>query len=145
MKVLKNNSIRKKIIPAVCSSVSENAIQEVIKRPELKNALRQERVSEEMRIVEQLLAEISKAGLVAYGTKDVGEAAYAGAVETIIVSDTLIRRLREAGDYASLESMLLLVERAKGNVVIVSSEHDGGRKLDGLGGIGALLRYKLSY
>jgi len=31
----------------------------------------------------------------------------------------------------------------KGKITVISSEHDGGQKLAGLGGIGALLRYKL--
>ncbi|MEM4366324.1 MAG: hypothetical protein QXN46_01885 [Candidatus Woesearchaeota archaeon] len=35
------------------------------------------------------------------------------------------------------------VEAAKGSVVVISSEHSGGQRIDGLGGIAALLRYKL--
>ena len=41
--------------------------------------------------------------------------------------------------------MLKTTESIKGSVNIISSEHDGGKKLDGLGGIGAILRYKLNY
>ena len=37
------------------------------------------------------------------------------------------------------------VESMQGKVHIISSEHDGGKKLDGLGGLGALLRYKTNY
>ncbi|MBI2646881.1 hypothetical protein HYW99_00215 [Candidatus Woesearchaeota archaeon] len=28
---------------------------------------------------------------------------------------------------------------------IISSEHEGGQKLDGLGGIAAILRFKINY
>jgi len=36
-------------------------------------------------------------------------------------------------------------ESMKGTVNIIGSDHDGGKKLDGLGGMGAILRYKLNY
>ena len=35
------------------------------------------------------------------------------------------------------------VEQTQGKVSIISSNHDSGQKLDGLGGIGALLRYQI--
>ena len=41
--------------------------------------------------------------------------------------------------------MLNLVESMRGTINIISSDNDAGKKLDGLGGIGALLRYKLNY
>jgi len=37
------------------------------------------------------------------------------------------------------------VDHAKGKVWIVSTEHEGGKRLEGLGGIGAILRYKMSW
>ena len=36
-------------------------------------------------------------------------------------------------------------DKAKGEIEIISSEHEGGKKLDGLGGIAAILRFKLNY
>jgi protein pelota len=36
-----------------------------------------------------------------------------------------------------------LTEQNKGSINIISSEHDGGKRLNGLGGIGAVLRYKV--
>jgi len=41
--------------------------------------------------------------------------------------------------------MMKIVDQTKGEIHIISSEYEGGRKLDGLGGIGAILRYKLNY
>ena len=38
---------------------------------------------------------------------------------------------------------MTLVDQTKGNVLVVGSDHEGGKKLGGLGGIAALLRYKL--
>jgi stalled ribosome rescue protein Dom34 len=39
----------------------------------------------------------------------------------------------------------VLIGRCKGEIHIISSEFDAGKKLDGLGGIGAILRYKMNY
>lgn len=53
--------------------------------------------------------------------------------------------LREASDEERLrlEGLMLGVERKAGSVVIVSTEHEAGVKLLGLGGVVALLRFPL--
>ena len=45
---------------ATCSSVDKTGINEVLKRPEIKEALKQDRITKEISLVEELLAEISK-------------------------------------------------------------------------------------
>jgi protein pelota len=42
-----------------------------------------------------------------------------------------------------MEDVIKKVEEARGTVVIVSEHHEAGRKLKGLGGIAALLRFKI--
>ena len=37
------------------------------------------------------------------------------------------------------------VDSTKGDIIIISSDHEAGKKLDGLGGIAAILRFKLNY
>ncbi len=144
-KVLKNDNLRKKIIQATCSSVDEQAINEVLKREEVATALKQERTSNEMKLVEKVLQEISKKGAVVYGIKKTEEATTAGAVETLLVTDTLIHKLREENKFGQVDYIMRNVDKQKGKVAIISGEHSGGKKLDGIGGIAALLRYKLSY
>jgi len=142
-KVLTNQELRKKIIQATCSGVDETAIAEVLKRKETHEALRQERISTEMSIVEDLFARIAKAGNAAYGMIETRQAAEAGAVEHLLVTDKLIQRLREENRFSELDSIMKTVERTRGKVWIISTEHEGGKRLQGLGGIGAILRYKL--
>ncbi|MBR9682992.1 mRNA surveillance protein pelota [Candidatus Woesearchaeota archaeon] len=143
MKKLNDKELKKKIVLATCGSVSENAIDEVLKKPELQNALKKSRVREEELLVEELLVEITKDGLVAYGFKEVTVAVEAGAVIKLLVGDYLIQELRQDEDYEKLDNLMKQVDSSKGEVHIISSDHDGGKKLKGLGGIGALLRYKL--
>ena len=144
-KVLKNDALRKKVIHATCSSVDEAGINEVLKRDETKEALRLERTSKELQLVESLLSEISKQGKAVYGFKETGSASEMGAVDILLVSDSLIKKLRIAGKFDELDHVMHVVDDSRGKVVIVTSTHEGGKKLDGLGGIAALLRFKLSY
>jgi len=145
IKELKDLDLKKKIIQATCSSADNNGINEVLKRPETQEALKQDRIAREINVVEELLREISKTNLAVYGLKQTEEAVNSGAVKTLILTDNLIKKQREKESYKKIDFMLKNTESMKGNVIIVSSEHEGGKKLDGLGGIGALLRYKLSY
>jgi len=145
IKELKDQNLKKKIIQATCSSADNNGISEVLKRPETQEALKQDRIAREINIVEELLKEISKSNLAVYGLKQTEEAVNSGAVKTLILTDNLIKKQREKENYKKIDFMLKNTESMKGDVIIISSDHEGGRKLDGLGGIGALLRYKLAY
>jgi len=142
-KVLKNQQLKQKIIQATCSGVDETAIAEVLKRKETQQALQAERVSKEMSIVEDLFLAIAKKGNVAYGMKETAQAAEAGAIEHLLVTDKLIQKARAENAFQELDKIMKLTDRSKGKVWIISTEHEGGKKLQGLGGIGALLRYKL--
>ena len=76
-------------------------------------------------------------GLVAYGLEEVQRALNYGAVEQLLITDTFLRKYEGADG---------LIERAKGmrgEVVIVSTEHEAGERLQALGGIGALLRFRI--
>jgi len=144
-KIITDDKLKKKIILATCSSAKESAINEVLKRPELKQALKQSHLAEETKLVEEILTQISKNNLAAYSFKEVKKAVEAGAVEKILVSDTLIQDYRKKERYDQLDSLMKTVDQARGSVHIISSEHEAGQKLQGLGGIAALLRFKLEW
>ena len=145
MKELKDNELKQKIILATCSSATKNGIEEVIKRPEVREALKQERAAKEINKVEELLTEIAKNNLAVYGLKETENAAAMGAVKDLLLTDSLIQKSRLENYYKKIENIMKAVDKAKGEIEIISSEHDGGKKLDGLGGIGAILRFKLNY
>jgi len=145
MKVLKNQSLKSKIVQASCSSADESAFTEVLKRDETKEALKMERISKEIKLVENLLQEISKNNKAVYGLKQTKQAVDCGAVETLLVSDNLIMKLRQEKRFDVLENIMKTVDNSRGKIVIIMGRHSGGKKLDGLGGIGALLRFKLVY
>lgn len=145
MKELKDNELRQKIMLATCSSATKNGIEELIKRPEVREALRQERAAKEINKVEELFTEIAKNNLAVYGLKETENASSTGAVKELLITDGLIQKSRSNDFFNEIEKIMKIVDKTKGEVQIVSSEHEGGKKLDGLGGIAAILRFKLSY
>ena len=110
-------------------------INELMKKGMGAEILRESRVAVEMESVEKLMEEIGRDGLATYGPKHVEETAKAGAVETLLILDSLIREKDH-------DAVVRDTEAQKGNVIIVSERHDAGRQLAALGGIAAILRYK---
>lgn len=145
MKKITEDNLKKKIVLATCSNVGENGINEVMKRTEVKTVLKQERFSKEMQLIEKLLEEIAKNGLAAYGSEEVKNAIAAGAVSELMLTDKLIHEKRQSGHFDEIDKVMRQTEQINGTIHIITSEHEGGRKLDGLGGIAVLLRYKINY
>ncbi|MBS7610023.1 mRNA surveillance protein pelota [Candidatus Bathyarchaeota archaeon] len=96
----------------------------------------------ETRIVEDALRRLSSGGLVTYGHDAVKRAADLGAVESLLVSDRL---LREASTerWEGFYNLLRQVEEKGGRVIFISSGHEAGEKLWALGGFIALLRFRI--
>lgn len=112
-------------------------VNEVLRKGMGADVLRDSAVGEEMEAVERLMTEISKPdGLATYGTREVMDAAVSGAVDTLLILDSKVREQDE-------DELVRAVESQKGKVIVVSSQHDGGRTLAALGGTGAILRYRL--
>ncbi len=143
LKEIKSPELKQKIIQATCNHTGQQGINEVLKRDELQTALKEDRISHEMVIVEQLLKEISLDKNAAYGMKETIKATNAGAVLTLLVTDELIRETRQKETYAGLANIMKAAQHSGAKIEIIESENPGGKKLDGLGGIGAILRYKL--
>jgi protein pelota len=111
-------------------------VQEALKSGVVGRVAEECRVALETQVVEQLLEEIAKDGLFAYGAEEVRNALEVGAVETLLVTNEMVRE----GDGIEL---LELAERGRSRIMVVSSVHEGGKKLKALGGVGAILRYKV--
>jgi protein pelota len=115
----------------------------VLKSGFIERSIADSRASEEAKLVEKLMDGISKNDAT-YGTDHVKEANETGAIETLLVSDSLISEMKEKEKFTELDSLMRDVERKNGKVHIVSSGHDAGKQLESLGGIAAFLRFKIS-
>lgn len=130
-------------IAHVCSAGSAGSagVGEALRSGALAKVLEKCRVLEEMNLVESLLAQLAgEGGKVAYGLDDVDAAASYGAVATLLVVDRFLRELPDT-DRRRLEELMRAVEKMRGSVVVVSSQHEGGEKILSLGGVAALLRF----
>ena len=120
----------------VTGNAGMNGIQEAIKTGIIRQVAKENRVVLETQLVETLLQEIQKSGLAAYGEKEVRYAIQSGAVDHLLIADVMVRT--PEGD-----ELLMSARNARSQFIIINTQHDAGKTLMGLGGIGALLRFKL--
>jgi protein pelota len=119
------------------SSGGRAGLYEIVRRGLVEQVSQEDRVSRETLLVEQLMMEIARGGLAAYGKAELERALLIGAVDKLLVADKLLRR-----DRAGIDKLLEQARRTRGEVVVVSTEHDAGKQLLSLGGVAALLRFK---
>ena len=118
-------------------------VNEAVRSGILRIVSRRLRVIEETRAVEEMLSRLgAQNGHISYGFENVKRAINSGAVDLLLVADTLLRTPDEKNREA-MEAHLRDVEKMRGRVMIISSEHEAGDKLLSLGGIAAILRYSL--
>jgi len=97
--------LKKKIVVATVHSVDESSIKEVLRRDEIQSILKEERISKEMVVIDQLLKEISKNGRAVYGIRDVSKASDVGAIETLLITDSKIKEHRDKDNYEKIKSV----------------------------------------
>jgi protein pelota len=118
-------------------------IYEALRSGVLLKAAWRLRVVEETETMEEVLKRLGKGeGKVAYGLSEVENAVNLGAVEKLVVADSLLRD-SEDEKRLQLEKLMLEVERRNGNVTVISTENEAGAKLTALGCVAALLRFPL--
>jgi protein pelota len=116
-------------------------INEALRSGVLIKTIKKLRVAEETEVVEEVLKRLGKGELdVTYGLEEVEKAEETGAVEKLVLADTV---LRDSSDEKRLlmEELMKKVEQKNGSIIVVSTEHEAGAKLLSLSGIAALLRF----
>jgi protein pelota len=117
--------------------IGRGAVQEVVGKGALEKLIDDLQLSREVKLMDEVLLRISREGAVAYGIKEVEEAIGYGAVEQVLVADTLLRD-------AQVMHLIDDAEAMRAMIVVLSSEFEPGERLVALGGIAALLRYRLA-
>ncbi len=121
--------------------VSTNSVPKVINEINSKGLIQDSQITRESEFISKLLENINKGNKYVYGYKATGEAITEGRIETFLVSTKLIKDMKEKEEYSSLNELMKLVESLNGKLVIINSNNETGKVLDGLGGIGGILRY----
>ncbi len=133
--------LSKKVVLEDTSSIGVSGFQEVLRRGAVDRIMQESRIGREAKLIEELMKEISIAGKAAYGMADVRNAQSLGAIETLLITDELLRTERESD---SIDDFLKDVEQSQGRIVVFSTEFEPGNKLESLGGIAALLRFRIT-
>jgi len=109
-------------------------IDELLKSGRATEALRGSIAAEEAEMVERLVRSLAGGMRAAVGPAEVAEAIDAGAVETLLVSESLLAD-------AALAPALDRARSGRAKIFVVRDEGEAGKKLLALGRVAAILRY----
>jgi protein pelota len=120
-----------------------SGIYEALRSGVLLKASHKMRILEETEVIEEAMKRLGKGeNTVTYGLDEVEKAVQVGAVDKLVLADSLLREGEDV-QRLRLEKIMRDVEQRAGSVTVVSTEHEAGSKLLGLGGIVGLLRFPL--
>ena len=133
----KDSKLAKKIVVESAGNTGDQGIFELVNKGTLDNILRENRFAEETKAVERFIAEVSrKNGKATYGVTNVQKALEMGAVDELLIIDSLLFDKRE-----TIERLLDSAGKTKTRVMLVSHENEASQKLKGFTGVAAILRF----
>jgi protein pelota len=121
-----------RVFPA--SESGRAGVDELLRSGKASEALRGSVAAEEAEVVERLLRSLAGGVRAAVGPVEVREAVDAGAVETLLIADTLLVD-------PQLAPVLDRARSTRVRVFVVRAEGDAGKRLEALGKVAAILRY----
>lgn len=139
---------RPNFLPVHSSTGQYHSLAEVLKDPAVVSRLKDTRYARETALVDKFFELMRKDdGRAWYGPGEVEKAVDAGAVGrgggVLLINNSLFRSL----DVDVRKRWVALVDRVRdvegGEVKVLSSEHESGKRLEGLGGIAAILTYPI--
>ncbi|MUV89111.1 mRNA surveillance protein pelota [Halapricum sp. CBA1109] len=137
--------LRERITTVDTSAVGDRGVHEVLKRGAVEEVQRETRIAEEASLIDELTENIATGGEAAYGPDGVAKAADYGAIERLLVLDDRLREERAGeGEWdLDIDHLVETVEQKGGEVTVFSSDFDPGQQLSNLGGVAAILRYRI--
>jgi len=134
-----------KITTVDTAGVGDRGVHEVLKRGAVDEIQTETRIAREAELIDELMERLATGAEVAYGPDGVAEAADFGAIETLLVLDERLRAERgDEGEWdIDVDRVIETAEQKGGEVTVFSGEFDPGQQLRNLGGIAALLRYRI--
>ncbi len=127
------------------SASGGRGVHEVLKRGAVEEVQAETRIAREAERIDELMKRIADGAKAAYGIEETMQAAEFGAVEELLILDSRLRMERAGeGDWGvGANELIRTVEQKGGEVTVFSEEFDPGQQLKNLGGVAALLRYRL--
>lgn len=120
------------------SNNERSGVYEILKSEEMHRIMEEEQMHTIFRHLEAFLRNIGKGnGLAAYGKDELEKAAANGAIEVLVVVDTLVR------SDAFYEELLDMVKSKGGEIRIVPEESQAAEQVKAFGGAIAVLKYRI--
>jgi protein pelota len=116
--------------------IGRGAVQEVIGLGTLEKLIGDLQLAREVKALDEVLLRISQNGPVAYGMREVADAISFGATEQVLITDTMLHD-------TTVLNLIEKAEKMRSRIIVLSGIFEPGERLDALGGIAALLRYKV--
>lgn len=117
------------------SSGGYSGVKEALRNPAVLEMLSSLRLLKELELLREFFESIPR-GMAAYGRDMVERAIKWGAAERLLVTES---HLHEGW----VEEMFKLAREVGVDIKVISEEHEEGRMLEKMGGVGALLRYRI--
>ena len=133
-----------KIVAVVsASSASIAGVNEVIRSEAVSKAIGEFKAYKEAKAIEALLKQLGKdPSLVLFDVKQIRDFAQRGAISLLLLVGNITSILKPEV-YSLLNAALIEVETHSGTVMLINSKSEAGKKLRSLGGIAAILKYKI--
>jgi len=132
-----------KVIVESTNSIGVPGAKEILFRGVISKAIESLKLEKETQLIESVIEHIAKDdGLATYGDDQVAKAVQYGAVEHLLITD---RKLREGDEQQrrKIDSLIRSAEKTRGAFHIVSTDHPAGDQLQSIGGIAAVLRFRV--
>jgi protein pelota len=116
-------------------------VKEALSAPHITKAIGEYKLAQESELMDALLKELGKdTGLGIYGIQEVEKAISMGAAHTILISSNFQKEFHE-------KAKEILRSAAQNGIrsFTLDEKNEPGKQLAGLGGIAALLRYRIEY
>ncbi len=128
----------KKVFVEDAGYAEESGLRELVEKGGIERIIGETRLEKEAKVMEELLRHLGREdGLLAYGKKEVGNALSMGAVKTLAVLDEMLRTDKE------IEGIVDGAYKQGARVIVFSKESEWGKRLKGLAGIAAVLRFQI--
>jgi len=129
--------VQSKLIMDTTTSATKAGINEILRKGTLEKIVKESEIVKESQIIQEFFIHLRKDdGLSVYGLEQIKSADSVGAVKILLISDENIRK-EEIGQLAKQ------VEQKKGQVEIISKTHELGEQFHRMGGLGAILRFRI--
>jgi protein pelota len=125
------------------SSGTESAIRETLKSKKLAKLKNKIKILQESEKIEDIMTLFANdPDYIVIGLDEVAEASDKGAIKDLLIADVLIRGASKKNKL-KIEEIITNVEKAGGEINIMSTENITGEQLVNLGSILGILRYKI--